>query len=114
MFYKVSNGGTLPKAPSSVNDCMILTAANNAPQSGKWCGVNGKTIIHGWRSNASSGIDVYIVLLKKNGTQAINTLSINDNQIWVTKKVFNSDVIAASFSYNGSLGTSNQIKIYLT
>ena len=93
---------------------MILTIANNAKQSGKWCGVNGKTIIHGWRSSASSGINVDIILLKKDGTQALDTLSINNNQTWVTKTVFDSDVIAASFSYIGSLGTSNQIKIYLT
>lgn len=93
---------------------MILTAANNAMQSGKWCGVNGKTIIHGWRSYANSGIAVHIILLKKNGTQALDTLSINNNRTWYAKTVFNSDVIAASFSYSGNLGTSNQIKIYLT
>lgn len=83
-------------------------------QSGKWCGVNGKTIIHGWRSSAGSSILVDIILLKKNGTQALDTLSIKSDQTWVTKTVFDSDVIAASFSYDGSLGTGNQIKIYLT
>lgn len=99
--------------PTSSSDYMTLVNGQNTAISGNWCEIKKNiTKLHGYRTGASSGINITLVAQKTDGTITSYILSVNQNMTWFQTSIDTTDVACGILYYNGSLGSSNTIRIY--